>query len=156
MPDNDAIDQLDHLIQINKDAETGFLTAAENIRNSELETLFTGYAKHHARFAAELKQEVERRGRAPSDSGTLGGALHRGWIDLKSTLSGHSASAILASCESGEESAEAAYERAADAHPSGQLNTLIEKHHQQIQQIRTRLCRLIGETKDGVEFPKNE
>jgi uncharacterized protein (TIGR02284 family) len=155
MPD-ETIDLLNHLVQINKDAEAGFLTAAQNIQNSELETLFANYAKQHAKFAAELQDEIERRGGTYSDSGTVGGALHRGWLDLKSTLSGHSAGAILASCDSGEESAEAAYSRAADAHPSGQTLTLIDKHCRQIQQFRTHLCRLIGETKDGVDFPKNE
>ena len=153
---DETLDHLNHLVQINKDAEAGFRTAAENIRNSELETLFNGYAKQHANFAAELQQEIKRLGGTFSDSGTLGGALHRGWLDLKSTLSGHSAAAILASCETGEESAEAAYSRAADANPSGQVHTLIDKHWQQIQGFHTHLCRLIGETKDGIDFQKNE
>jgi uncharacterized protein (TIGR02284 family) len=34
------IDQLNRLIAVNKDAEGGFLAAAENVQNSELETLF--------------------------------------------------------------------------------------------------------------------
>lgn len=152
----DTLDLLNHLVRINKDAEAGFFTAAENIQNSELETLFSKYAKHHAKFAAELQAEIERLGGTYSDSGTLGGALHRGWLDLKSTLSGHSAAAILTSCETGEDSAEAAYTEAADTHPTGQTLALIDNHLEQIRQFRTRLCRLIGETKDGVQFPKNE
>lgn len=104
---HDATNFLNHLVQINKDAQAGFLAAAENIQNSELETLFTKYATHYANFAAELQAEIERLGGTYSDSGTLGGALHRGWFDLRSTLSGHSAAAILTSCETGEDSAEA-------------------------------------------------
>lgn len=156
MPHDDTIDQLNHLVAINKDAEAGFRTAAENIKNSELETVFTGYAKQHARFAADLQEEIKRLGGTFSDSGTLGGALHRGWIDLKSTLSGHSTAAILTSCETGEQSADAAYAQAADANPSGQTHTLIDKHWQQIKGFHTRLCRLIGETKDGIDFQQNE
>jgi len=155
MPD-ETIDLLNQLVKVNKDAEAGFLTAAQNIQNSELETLFTKNATQHGKMAGELQTEIERLGGTYSDSGTVGGALHRGWLDLKSTLSGHSASAILSSCESGEESAEAAYARATDAHPSGQTNALVEKHYRQIQQFRTHLCRLIGETKDGVDFQKNK
>jgi len=153
---SDTIDHLNHLVAINRDAEAGFVTAAENIKNTELETLFTGYSKQHGKFAVELQAEIKRLGGSYSDSGTVGGALHRGWMDVKSALSGHSAAAILGSCESGEESAEAAYTRAADANSSGQTHTLLEKHRQQIQQFHTRLCRLIGETKDGVDFQKNE
>lgn len=156
MPNHDLIAGLNHLAEINQDAEEGFGNAAQNIRNSELETLFAGYAKQHAKFAAELRQEIDRLGGRPTESGTLGGALHRGWMDLKSALSGHSAAAILASCENGEQSAIAAYAEAADGNPTGQVGALVSKHLQQIQGFHTRLCRLVSETKDGVEFPQNE
>ncbi|MBV9158807.1 MAG: PA2169 family four-helix-bundle protein [Acidobacteriaceae bacterium] len=156
MARDNTIDQLNRLIEINKDAEAGFRTAADTVKNSELETVFNGYARQHAKFAAELQAEVERLGGNVSDSGTLGGALHRGWMDLKAALSGDSAAAILTSCESGEQSAEAAYADAVDTNPSGQTHTLIEKHRQQVKEFRTRLARLVGETEDGVEFQKNE
>ncbi len=153
---HNTIDELNHLVRVNRDAEAGFGAAAENVKNSELETLFTGYAKQHAKFAAELQEEVEHLGGNSSDAGTLGGALHRGWMDLKSAVSGHSAAAMLKSCESGEESAESAYLDAAGSHPTGQTHALIDKHLEQIKAFRTRLARLVGETKDGVEFQKNE
>ncbi len=156
MDRNATIDNLNRLVHVNKEAETGFLTAAENVKNSELETLFTGYANQHAKFAAELQSEIERPGGSRSDSGTPAGALHRGWVDLKSTLSSHSAAGILAACKSVEESAQIAYTDAADINPSGQTHTLIEKHAQQIKGFRTRLARLVGESKDGLEFQKNE
>lgn len=156
MAHDDTIHRLNELIHINKDGESGFQTAAENIKNTELESMFEGWAKQHAKFAGELQQEVKRLGGDYTDSGTVGGALHRGWLDVKSALSGHSAAAILKSCEAGEDSAVAAYARAAADYPSGQTNALIEKHHQQIKEFHKRLCRLISETKDGVDFQKNE
>ena len=154
--DDGRIDGLNHLVRINKDAEAGFLTAAENVRNTELQTLFAGYAKQHAKFAAELQEEVKRLGGNVSDSGTVGGVVHRGWMDLKSALSGQSAGAMLTSCESGEESAEAAYTDAVDQSGSGQTHTLVEKHRNQIKEFRTRLARLVGEVKDGRDFQKNQ
>ncbi len=156
MAHDNTIDQLNHLIRINKDAEAGFQTAAENVKNSELETLFNGYAKQHSKFAGELQDEVRRLDGNASDAGTLGETLHQGWMDLKSALSGHSPAAILKSCAGGEESAEMAYTDAADAHAGGQTHTLIERHRQQITGFHTRLARLVGETKDGVEFQRNE
>jgi uncharacterized protein (TIGR02284 family) len=156
MHPDDTIEQLNELIRLNRDAEAGFLNAAENVRNSELDTLFHGYARQHAKFAADLGEEVERLGGDVSDSGTAGGALHRGWMDLKAVLSGHSAAAILASCASGEESADAAYARATDVIRSGQTHTLLERQHRQVQEICTRLSRLVGETEKGVEFQNNE
>jgi uncharacterized protein (TIGR02284 family) len=156
MSDNPIRDHLNRLIEINKDAEAGFLNAAENIRNSELESQFAGYAKQHGKFAADLQEQVERLGGNPPDSGTVGGALHRGWMDLKSALTGHSAAAILSACENGEQSAEAAYADAEADISTGQTFTLLQKQREQIRGFRTRLTRLVGETKDGVEFPKNE
>ena len=147
---------LDNLAAVNKDAEAGFLHAASNVRNTETESLFNGYAKQHGKFATEIEAEVERLGWSPSDSRTLGGSIHRGWMDLKAALTGHSVRAMLTSCQSGEQSAESAYLDAVNDIKSGQTHTLIEKHLQQINEIRTHLASLVGEVKDGVEFPTNE
>jgi uncharacterized protein (TIGR02284 family) len=156
MPDVHVVDELVRLAQVNRDAEAGFGTAANEVRNSELETLFSRYAKQHATFSAELQTEIRRLDGDPSSSGSLGGTLRRGWMDFKAAVSGHSSAALLASCQGIEEHAEAAYAEAADALPTGQTHTLIEKHRKQIAEIRTHLCRLVNETKDGVEFQQNE
>ena len=156
MADNRTIDQLNHLVHINKDAEAGLLTASENVKNSELGSLFGGYAKQHAKFGRELQEEIERLGGTVSDSGTIGGALHRAWMDVTSALTGHSAASMLSACESGEQSAEVAYHDASDQNPTGQTHALIEKHRQQIIGFHTRLARLVQETKDGVDFQKND
>lgn len=153
---NEILDHLNHLVEINKNAEAGFLNAAENVKNSELESQFTGYAKQHAKFAAELQKEVEHLGGNPPDHGTVGGAIHRGWMDVKSALTGHSAAAILSTCASGEDSALAAYADAEADISSGQVFSLLQKQREQVVAFRTRLDRLVGETKDGVDFQKNE
>jgi uncharacterized protein (TIGR02284 family) len=156
MANDRTIDQLNHLIGINKDAEAGFRTAEENVKNTEIQTLFSGYAVQHARLAAQLHSEIERLGGEPIDSGTLGGTLHRGWMDVKSALSGHSVGSMLAACQTEEESAEAAYLDAIDLNPSGQTHTLLEKHCEQIKGFRTRIGRLLGEIKNGFDFQKTE
>ena len=152
----ETIDQLNLLIQINKDCEAAFLTASKNINNTELETMFDGYARQHAKFASEIQSEVERLGGRFSESGSVGGAVQRGWMDLKSAISGHSARAILGSCKGGEESAQHAYDDAVDDNPSGQTHLLLARHQQQVKEIRTRIARLFEETKDGVEFQEND
>jgi len=153
---HNKIDQLNLLVRVNRDAEAGFRSAAENVKNSELDTLLSGYAKQHARFAREFQEEIEHLGGDTSDSGTFGGALHRGWMDLKSSISGHSAAAMLASCETGEQSVESAYLDVADSNPTGHAHALIDKHLGQIKAFRTRLARLVGEIKNGLDFQKNE
>lgn len=156
MANDRTIDQLNHLIEVNKDAEAGFRTAEENVRNTEIQTLFAGYSVQHARFAAQLQSEIERLGGTPSDSGTMGGSLHRGWMDVKAALSGHSVGSMLTACQTAEQSAESAYLDAIDANPSGQTHTLLEKHWEQIKGFRTRITRLVGEIKDGLDFQKTQ
>ena len=150
------LDHLNHLLDVNKDAEEGFRTAAENVKNSAIETLLEGYAKQHAKFQKELQAEIERLGGNASPSGTFGGAIHRGWMEVKSALTGHSAGAMLAACETGEQSADAAYADAAADNPTGQTNTLLDKQREQIRGFHAHLKKLIGETEDGLEFQKNE
>ena len=155
MSDKRVFDQLNHLVVVNNDAEAGFLTAAKNVRNSEIQTLFEGYSSRHAALSAEIQDQVERLGESPSDSGSLGGSLTRGWMDLKATLTGHSVGSMLSACENGEQTAESAYLDALDVITSGKVHTLLQKHCEEIKGFRTRLARLTQEMKDGVEFQKN-
>lgn len=156
MANDRTINQLKHLIGINKDAEAGFQTAEENVDNTEIQTLFSGYAVQHARFAAQLQSEIERLGSKAEEVGTFGGMLHRGWMDVKSALSGHSVGSMLSACQTGEESAESAYLDAINLNPSGQTHTLLKKHCDQIKGFRARLAKLVGEIKDGYNFQKTE
>src|SRR5579862_5021463 len=100
MTTEDTIRQLNDLTETCRDGELGYRTAAENVRNTELETVFLEYSEQRGRFAHALQIEVERLGGKPVDAGTLGAAMFRGWINLKSALSGGDGGAIVAACES--------------------------------------------------------
>ncbi len=157
MNSNETIQQLTRLAEVNRDAELGFRTAAENINNSQLETLFAGYAKQHDKFQKELQSELHHLdpGRNPNEE-TLGGALHRRWIDLKSALSGHSARSVLAACENEAQSVEAAYADAGKTDFTGRIGSMLTKHEQQIKEIHKHLCRLLDEVKGDVDFQANK
>ena len=77
-----------------------------------------------------------------------------GWNEI--ALSGHSVKSMITTCQAGEQSAESAYLDALEANPAGQTHSMLEKHCEQIKGFYTRLTRLIGEIKDGVEFQKND
>lgn len=157
MNNDDKGQQLRRLIHINRDAESGFETAARSIKNSELETLLLGYAKQHAKFAKELQAELDRvSGDQVTESSTSGAALHRRWLDLKSALVGHSPKAVLSACEDEAQAAEAGYADAGTFGFTGAVGSLITKHEQQIKETHKHLCRLLGEIKDGVDFQPNE
>jgi uncharacterized protein (TIGR02284 family) len=153
---DETIEHLNGLIAVCKDGEHGYTTAAEHVCNSEMSSVFDDYAKQRAKFARELHAEVERLGGTPSDSGTMSAALHRGWIDVKSLVTGGDAGGIIAACETGEDAAQAAFERVVNTDVSGQARSLVEKQWQQIQEAHKRLLRLKEEAAAGAEFQKNE
>ena len=152
----EAVEHLNELIAVCKDGENGYREAAGHVRNSQLETVFSEYAKQRAGCARQLQAEVERLGGAPAHAGTLTAALHRGWIDLKSAVTGGGPSAIIAACETGEDFAQAAFERVVNADLTGETRLLVEKEWRQIEEAHKRLLRLKDEIAAGAEHQKND
>lgn len=107
-----TITTLNGLIEICKDGQDGFRDASENVKNSDLKTLFSGYSLQRSKFAGDLQQLVLTLGEEPETTGSIVSALHRGWIDLKAAFTKGSDHAILAECERGEDHAVSAYRKA--------------------------------------------
>jgi uncharacterized protein (TIGR02284 family) len=152
----DTIAELNGLIQTCKDGELGYTAAATHVRNTELETVFTEYAAQRRRFARSLHSEVERLGGHPEDSGSAGGTLLRGWLELKSAVTSGSGAAVIASCETGEEVAVAAFAWAVNLDMSGQTRSLVERQGKAIKEAHARLLRLKAEEGAGARFQKND
>lgn len=104
---------LNNLIETLKDGQEGFRAASEDVKSPDLKSLFSEFSLQRSSFAGELQSLVHDLGEGePEDSGSVGGALHRGWIDLKSAITSHDDHAILSECERGEDVAVAAYRKA--------------------------------------------
>src|SRR3954466_13019415 len=103
---------LNGLIETCKDGQHGFKTAAEDVKNDALRSLFQELSMERGRFIAELEHLVRSVGEDVEQSGSVAGVMHRAWIDLKSALSSGSEHAVLAECERGEDSAVAEYREA--------------------------------------------
>lgn len=112
MTNDDTISILNNLIETCKDGETGFTTAAESLQNPAIKAKFLEYARQRATFCRELQDEVRKLGGDPETSGSVSGSLHRGWLNIKSTITGKDDHAIVAEAERGEDIAKAAYEDA--------------------------------------------
>jgi uncharacterized protein (TIGR02284 family) len=130
MDNDDIISTLNELIETSKDGEAGFRTCAEDIRDPQLKKLFLNRAQSCATAATELQQLVRTYGGDPETSGGLGGALHRRWVDIKSTISGHSDEAVLAECERGEDVAVRSYRNALEKSLPSEVRALVERQYQ--------------------------
>jgi uncharacterized protein (TIGR02284 family) len=151
MADNDkAISCLNNLIETCKDGENGFKTAADGVGRADLKTLFNTFAQQRAQFAAELQNEVRRIGGDAEKTGSVAASLHRGWIDLKSAVTGKDDNAILAECERGEDSAVKNYEEAArDENLPANLREIVQRQYAAVKESHDRVRSLERATGAG-------
>lgn len=126
---SELISVLNGLVETCKDGEKGFRTAAEGITNGELATLFLNYAEQRASFAAELQAEVRRLGGDPETGGTAMGAVHRGWIDIKSAVAGKDEGAVITEAERGEDHAVHEYREALEKNLPTNVQTVVENQY---------------------------
>ena len=105
-------DVLYHLIDVCENGERGFLTAASHVRNPGLKALFTELSAERAGFRTALLPHLQRLGGRNDPGGTSAGTLHRGWIGLRSVVSGYHDHAIVTEAERGEQFAIDAYQEA--------------------------------------------
>ncbi len=151
MADHDGtISVLNNLIATCKDGQDGFQTAAEGIKRSDIKSLFYQYAQQRAQFAGELQAEVRRLGGDPEQTGSVAATLHRGWINLKSAMTGEDETAVLAECERGEDSAVSNYQSAlaTDDLPAD-VRAVIERQYVQVQEAHDRIRNLEHATETG-------
>src|SRR5437588_426699 len=103
---------VNELIQTCVDGQKGFEAAAKAVDDPTIKDELVGYSWQRQQFATELKSRMKAFGEEPSERGSIAGAVHRGWMDVKSAFGGSSGHSILAECERGEDQAEEAYRKA--------------------------------------------
>jgi uncharacterized protein (TIGR02284 family) len=137
-----AISILNTLIETCEDGAQGFRTAADGLQNSSTRDLFRQYARERAGCANELRAEVRRLGGMPEEGGSVSGAVHRGWMNLKTAIAGKSDSGIIAEAERGEDVAVAAYRKALQSDLPAQLHQMIQQQFTQIKAAHDRVRQL--------------
>ena len=138
-----SISVLNNLIQVNKDTEEGFRIAADNVEDASLKKVFLNKANTHQMAVRSLQGHVANMDGEYEEGGTMLGSLHRGWINLKGTLTGNDSYAILEECEKGEDVAKAAYAKALEHDLQQNVRSLIQgqyetviKDHDQMRDLR--------------------
>ena len=107
-----------------------------------MKSLFTEYSQQRSRFATDLQSQVRSLGKTPETDSSTAGALHRGWINLKSVATGGDDHAILAECERGEDSAVKEYKKALDDGLSQPLYELVSRQYTDIKAAHDRIRNL--------------
>ncbi|RYD69962.1 MAG: PA2169 family four-helix-bundle protein, partial [Sphingobacteriales bacterium] len=108
-------------------------------KNTELKSLFNTYAQQRAEFASQLREQVRGLGGDPDKSGSVTGALHRTFIDIKSVVSSGDEGSILAECDRGDSAAEEKYDEALRASLPQNVMQVVRKQHDEVRGARNQI-----------------
>ena len=140
---DDAIDTLSSLSETCRDGEYGFTECAEHTQTAEVKAVFLQRASDCRTAAAELQELIVQLGGKPDTGGSVSGAMHRGWVSIKGTLSGYSDADMLQECERGEDVALARYRKALEQNLPPNAQMVVERqaqgtktNHDQIRSMR--------------------
>lgn len=143
MSDRKVIATLNTLIETCKDGEYGFTECADHADAAQLKSLFRNRALECSQAAQELQLIVARMGGDADTGGTVGGALHRGWLSLRSALPGDDNVAMLEEAERGEDRALTHYRDALLQPLPADVRMVVERqrlgaqrNHDQIRSLR--------------------
>jgi len=142
MDNDDVISVLNDLIETCEDGLKGFRAAAEAVHNPQAKVLFNSRLDLIQRGEADLSAVVRRLGGDPENRGTASGALHRGWMNVKSTVTGNDDEAIVAEAERGENAAVERYEDALKKDLPPEIRKLVDTQYRGVVQNRDRVRQL--------------
>jgi uncharacterized protein (TIGR02284 family) len=139
MTNEETISTLNNLIETCKDGQEGFKQAAEGVERSDLKSLFYDLGQQRAKFAGELQALVRELGGDPETTSSTAGALHRGWINIKSYVTGKDEAGILNEAERGEDVAKKAYKDALAENLPANVMTVVQAQSNEVMTAHDRV-----------------
>ena len=143
MENSDVVDVLNDLIEVSKDGEYGFNECAEHAKSATIKTALSSRARDCASGAAELQRLVQAYGGEAETGGSASGALHRGWVSIRSALTSKDDVAVLEEAARGEDAALKKYREAAGKSLPADVKAVIQTqlagtqaNHDQIKMLR--------------------
>ena len=122
-----------------KDGERGFARAADKLREGDhpmWATTFARLSEQRRDFHREIVDLGHDYGEDVDESGSVSGALHRGWISLKDALTGDDATGVLKAASTGENHAVTEYEKALQHDLSDGFREVVARQHEAVRAAR--------------------
>ena len=138
----DVFSTLNELLEACRDGEYGFRECAGYSKADNLTELLNRYADETQANAAELQAFVREMGGKAEETGSVIGALHRGWVSVRGTLTGYSAESMLAECERGQDTLLAAYNKAREQSLPADVMDVVARQAEGVQQNHDRIKEL--------------
>jgi uncharacterized protein (TIGR02284 family) len=106
------ISTLNSLIATTIDSINGYRESADAVDSQRLRDLFNTLCEDRQQVLPQLQAQVAKLGGNPEDDGTALAAAHRGFVDLKSAITGRDDKAVINEVERGEDHIKHKYESA--------------------------------------------
>jgi uncharacterized protein (TIGR02284 family) len=127
------------------DSEQGYRRSAQDASDSDLKQQFETLANERSSMASELDRLIREQGGEPSWSGgSLTGAAHRMWVDLRTALSRNERQVILEEVARGESAAEEAYDDALRQNLPLDVRQVVREQHRRVRETRNRYRSMAG------------
>jgi len=128
-----------------RDGEEGYRLAAEDSRDGELKQQLRQLSRERAGMADELDALIRKYGgEPPAKGGTLLGAAHRAFVDVKAALSRDDRRAVLEEVARGESVAEESYDAVKREELPQDVKDTIGRHHARVRATRDRYRQMSG------------
>ena len=132
---------LKNVIETARDGEKGFREAAEHFKSPEFRTMAQRVSAERAEFARELQPELRAEGKDDKIEGSMGGSLHRAWVDIKTALGGGDQT-ILDWLEQGEDHAKKIYGEALQANLPSAAQLIVRRQYDRVVNTHDQVKRL--------------
>ena len=133
---------INSLITTTIDSADGFERSAENAQGTDIEQLFSDFARERRQLVARLQEHVRMLGGTPEDDGSIKAGLHRRFEDLRNAFSSGD-KAVIEEVERGEDYIKAKYEAALeDDKLDAECRVIIQEAYQSVRAGHDRASRL--------------
>lgn len=109
-----TVDVLQELNQFVNDRIEGYKHAAKVTKDPAHQSYYKDLINQSTKFSSEINSTISSFGGDPETSTTAKGKIFRGWMDVKSSVTGSDEEAVIKSNLRGEEWAQKAYNDALD------------------------------------------
>ncbi len=138
---------LTDILNLNRTSVKGYQEAAEEVKSPDLKSKLSEFSQQRAHFVSDLEGYARQYGIEAKEENTIeslatdaAAAVHRGWINIKSAITGADDSAVLEAAETGEATALKAYETVLSSNdvPAG-AKSVFQQQHDAILQAKNWL-----------------
>ena len=134
---------LNSLIATVIDSIDGYSESAKDADSSRFASMFNDRAAERRQVLTTLQAEVGRLGGNPEDDGTTAAAAHRGFVNLKSAVTGKDDQAVLNEVERGEDHIKSKFDSAlADDELSPQVKAVVQQCFTSVKQGHDQMSAL--------------